>query len=152
MLGNCYVYLKEYDKAVQAYQRLIELFPAVAAAEKLPGFPAGAAEDAAAGGKKETLSNHLPPSGLFFATTARDERCQARAGRVTTKNGAFDTPAFMPVGTAGTVKALTPEQLATGRGPDHPGQHLPPVPAPGHRHHPANSARCTASWPGTSPS
>ncbi len=27
MLGNCYVYRKEYDKAVQAYQRLIELFP-----------------------------------------------------------------------------------------------------------------------------
>lgn len=27
MLGNCYVYQKEYDKAVQAYQRLIELFP-----------------------------------------------------------------------------------------------------------------------------
>jgi tetratricopeptide (TPR) repeat protein len=27
MLGNCHVYLKEYDQAVQAYQRLIELFP-----------------------------------------------------------------------------------------------------------------------------
>jgi tetratricopeptide (TPR) repeat protein len=27
MLGNCYVYQKEYEKAVQAYQRLIELFP-----------------------------------------------------------------------------------------------------------------------------
>jgi queuine tRNA-ribosyltransferase len=53
----------------------------------------------------------LPPKPLFFETTARDARCQARAGRVTTKNGAFDTPAFMPVGTAGTVKALTPEQL-----------------------------------------
>jgi queuine tRNA-ribosyltransferase len=53
----------------------------------------------------------LPPKPLFFATTARDARCQARAGRVSTKNGAFDTPAFMPVGTAGTVKALTPEQL-----------------------------------------
>jgi len=53
----------------------------------------------------------LPRSALFFAATARDDRCQARAGRVSTKNGAFDTPAFMPVGTAGTVKALTPEQL-----------------------------------------
>jgi queuine tRNA-ribosyltransferase len=53
----------------------------------------------------------LPSKPLFFETTARDARCQARAGRVTTKNGAFDTPAFMPVGTAGTVKALTPEQL-----------------------------------------
>jgi tetratricopeptide (TPR) repeat protein len=27
MLGNCHVYLKEYDQAVQAYQKLIELFP-----------------------------------------------------------------------------------------------------------------------------
>jgi tetratricopeptide (TPR) repeat protein len=27
MLGNCHVYLKEYEQAVQAYQRLIELFP-----------------------------------------------------------------------------------------------------------------------------
>jgi queuine tRNA-ribosyltransferase len=53
----------------------------------------------------------LQPPAPFFATTVRDDRCQARAGRVTTRNGAFDTPAFMPVGTAGTVKALTPEQL-----------------------------------------
>jgi tetratricopeptide (TPR) repeat protein len=27
MLGNCYVYLKEYDQAVQSYRQLIELFP-----------------------------------------------------------------------------------------------------------------------------
>lgn len=27
MLGNCYVYLKEYDNAVQTYRQLIELFP-----------------------------------------------------------------------------------------------------------------------------
>lgn len=48
---------------------------------------------------------------MFFEVTARDNRSHARTGRVTTKNGAFDTPAFMPVGTAGTVKALTPRQL-----------------------------------------
>lgn len=50
-------------------------------------------------------------SGLFFEAIARDSRCSARTGLVTTKNGAFDTPAFMPVGTAGSVKALTPRQL-----------------------------------------
>ena len=39
----------------------------------------------------------------------------ARAGRFTTPHGAFDTPAFMPVGTHGAVKALTPDQVrATG--------------------------------------
>ncbi|HEX7502011.1 MAG TPA: tRNA guanosine(34) transglycosylase Tgt [Acidobacteriota bacterium] len=48
---------------------------------------------------------------MFFETIARDGRCAARTGRVSTKNGAFATPAFMPVGTAGTVKALTPQQL-----------------------------------------
>ncbi len=49
---------------------------------------------------------------MFFAVTARDGGGAARCGRVSTQSGAFDTPAFMPVGTAGTVKALTPAQLA----------------------------------------
>jgi queuine tRNA-ribosyltransferase len=35
----------------------------------------------------------------------------ARLGRLTTPHGAIDTPAFMPVGTAGSVKGLTQEQL-----------------------------------------
>jgi queuine tRNA-ribosyltransferase len=35
----------------------------------------------------------------------------ARVGRVTTPHGSFDTPAFMPVGTNATVKALTPEEI-----------------------------------------
>jgi len=35
----------------------------------------------------------------------------ARAGVVTTPHGRFETPAFMPVGTHGAVKALTPEQV-----------------------------------------
>ncbi len=48
---------------------------------------------------------------MLFEVTARDRRCQARSGRVTSRHGAFDTPAFMPVGTAGAVKALTPRQL-----------------------------------------
>jgi queuine tRNA-ribosyltransferase len=36
----------------------------------------------------------------------------ARLGRLTTAHGAIETPAFMPVGTYGTVKAMTPEELA----------------------------------------
>src|SRR4051812_37968933 len=35
----------------------------------------------------------------------------ARRGVVTTAHGAFDTPAFMPVGTYGTVKAMSPAEL-----------------------------------------
>jgi queuine tRNA-ribosyltransferase len=36
----------------------------------------------------------------------------ARRGRLTLAHGTVDTPAFMPVGTCGTVKAMTPEALA----------------------------------------
>jgi queuine tRNA-ribosyltransferase len=35
----------------------------------------------------------------------------ARRGRMTFRRGVIDTPAFMPVGTYGTVKAMTPEEL-----------------------------------------
>jgi queuine tRNA-ribosyltransferase len=39
----------------------------------------------------------------------------ARRGRIGTAHGVIDTPAFMPVGTAATVKAMTPEAVsATG--------------------------------------
>jgi len=35
----------------------------------------------------------------------------ARRGRLTTRRGIVETPVFMPVGTLGTVKAMTPEEL-----------------------------------------
>jgi queuine tRNA-ribosyltransferase len=35
----------------------------------------------------------------------------ARRGRITFPRGTIETPAFMPVGTYGTVKAMTPEEL-----------------------------------------
>src|SRR5579862_4813193 len=39
----------------------------------------------------------------------------ARAGTITTAHGSVETPAFMPVGTAGTVKAMTADAVrATG--------------------------------------
>lgn len=37
---------------------------------------------------------------------------QARRGRMSFERGVVDTPAFMPVGTYGTVKAMTPEEIA----------------------------------------
>lgn len=46
------------------------------------------------------------PSEFSFAVTARDGA--ARTGVVQTPRGAIQTPAFMPVGTAGTVKAMLP--------------------------------------------
>jgi queuine tRNA-ribosyltransferase len=52
-------------------------------------------------------------SGFGFTLLARDGR--ARRGRVTTGRGTIETPAFMPVGTAATVKSQTPEDVrATG--------------------------------------
>ena len=38
---------------------------------------------------------------------------EARAGLLRTPHGAVETPAFMPVGTKGTVKGLTPGDLRT---------------------------------------
>ena len=49
-------------------------------------------------------------SGIGFEILARDG--MARAGRLTTAHGAIATPAFMPVGTAATVKAMTPDGVA----------------------------------------
>ncbi len=45
-----------------------------------------------------------------FTVTARDGA--ARTGRLETAHGSVETPAFMPVGTAATVKAMTPEGVA----------------------------------------
>ena len=35
----------------------------------------------------------------------------ARRGRISFRRGTIETPAFMPVGTYGSVKAMTPEEL-----------------------------------------
>lgn len=50
---------------------------------------------------------------LGFTVSARDGR--ARRGRLTTAHGTVETPAFMPVGTAATVKGMTSNAVvATG--------------------------------------
>jgi queuine tRNA-ribosyltransferase len=49
-------------------------------------------------------------SGLDFELLARDGA--ARRGRLATAHGTINTPAFMTVGTAGTVKGMLPEQVA----------------------------------------
>ncbi len=43
---------------------------------------------------------------------AGDRGSGARVGRVVTRHGAFDTPAFMPVGTQGSVKGVLPDHVA----------------------------------------
>ena len=50
------------------------------------------------------------PPAFGFEVLARDGA--ARRGRLTTARGTVETPAFMPVGTAATVKAMTNAQVA----------------------------------------
>ncbi|MFN8863150.1 MAG: tRNA guanosine(34) transglycosylase Tgt [Flavobacteriales bacterium] len=49
---------------------------------------------------------------LQFELSHTDPGSHARAGRITTDHGVIETPIFMPVGTAGTVKAITQQDLA----------------------------------------
>ena len=42
-----------------------------------------------------------------FEITAKSKKTKARAGNVYTPHGIINTPAFMPIGTLGTVKAMT---------------------------------------------
>ena len=46
---------------------------------------------------------------ITFALQEHDGK--ARAGKIETPRGSIHTPIFMPVGTLGTVKAMTPEEL-----------------------------------------
>jgi queuine tRNA-ribosyltransferase len=47
----------------------------------------------------------------MFELHATDLSSKARRGRLTTAHGVIDTPAFMPVGTQGSVKAVSPREL-----------------------------------------
>ena len=46
-----------------------------------------------------------------FEVSHCDADCSARCGKLETAHGTVDTPVFMPVGTRGAVKGITPRQL-----------------------------------------
>jgi queuine tRNA-ribosyltransferase len=48
---------------------------------------------------------------LTFELQVSDEHSKARTGKIKTDHGEIVTPIFMPVGTAGSVKAVTQQQL-----------------------------------------
>ncbi|RDC61532.1 tRNA guanosine(34) transglycosylase Tgt [Adhaeribacter pallidiroseus] len=48
---------------------------------------------------------------MLFTLTAHDKETKARAGTLTTDHGLIQTPIFMPVGTAGTVKAVHQREI-----------------------------------------
>src|SRR5450755_4281751 len=62
---------------------------------------------------KWAFSVKLRPSmaPLSFELKGRDASSAARAGLIRTDHGEIPTPIFMPVGTAGSVKAVTGQQL-----------------------------------------
>jgi queuine tRNA-ribosyltransferase len=47
----------------------------------------------------------------YFEVIKKDSLTRARLGRLVTTHGIIETPAFMPVGTQGTVKAILPRDL-----------------------------------------
>jgi queuine tRNA-ribosyltransferase len=49
---------------------------------------------------------------MEFKLTKKDPHSKARAGEITTDHGKIQTPIFMPVGTAATVKAVHQRELA----------------------------------------
>ena len=59
----------------------------------------------------------VPPSLVRYELLHVDATTGARRGRLHTPHGVIETPVFMPVGTAGSVKAIAPDDLrALGAG------------------------------------
>ena len=50
-------------------------------------------------------------TAVTYELLKTDQRTKARRGRLHTPHGSIETPVFMPVGTAATVKAMRPEEL-----------------------------------------
>jgi len=55
---------------------------------------------------------------MKFELLKTDAQSQARAGSITTDHGTIETPIFMPVGTAGTVKGVHQRELKNDINPD----------------------------------
>ncbi len=90
----------------------------------------------------------MPDAPRFaFSIAATDGA--ARAGTIAMRRGEIRTPAFMPVGTAATVKAMKPADVRASRRRHHPRQHLSSDAPARARSGSRGSAGCTASWAGS---
>src|SRR3954447_17667164 len=56
-------------------------------------------------------SSSSQAAARMFELLKNDAATNARRGRLTTGHGVIETPAFMPVGTQGSVKAVSPREL-----------------------------------------
>ena len=70
--------------------------------------------------KSQRITAYLcpPMPALAFDLIKTDEATAARAGKITTDHGEIETPIFMPVGTIGSVKAISQSQLVQEVNPD----------------------------------
>ena len=55
---------------------------------------------------------------MKFQLHTTDQKTKARAGTITTDHGTIETPIFMPVGTAATVKGVHQRELKNDINPD----------------------------------
>ncbi|MDB5334292.1 MAG: queuine tRNA-ribosyltransferase [Phycisphaerales bacterium] len=62
--------------------------------------------------ERSPVMNDQADRPLQFRVLARDSASRARLGRALTRHGPYDTPAFMPVGTQGSVKGVLPDHVA----------------------------------------
>ncbi|MFM7523239.1 MAG: tRNA guanosine(34) transglycosylase Tgt [Betaproteobacteria bacterium] len=67
----------------------------------------------ARGAHHRRRANRLASRGVssHFEVLATDGASSARRGRLRTRRGVIETPIFMPVGTYGSVKAISPDEL-----------------------------------------
>ena len=92
-------------------------------------FAAGRVRSRAASDHASRRPHHAPDR-LGECRSRSSRRCgAARRARLTLAHGSVETPVFMPVGTYGTVKAMSPAELDRPRRADHPRQHVPPLAA-----------------------
>jgi queuine tRNA-ribosyltransferase len=61
--------------------------------------------------EKVAVGARRPKLWLMFELLATDPGSKARRARLTTGHGVIETPAFMPVGTQGSVKGASPREL-----------------------------------------
>ena len=60
---------------------------------------------------KSKINPNTKISNIFFSLLHQDKLTKARIGKLKTAHGEIATPCFMPVGTQGTVKTLSPGEL-----------------------------------------
>ena len=104
--------------------------------------------------RKKGDARHAPPPMTAPALRLHHPRHRRRArapARSRCSAATIRTPAFMPVGTAATVKAMKPADVARGGRRHHPRQHLSPDAPPRRRARRAAGRAARASWAGTEP-